>query len=393
MKKFLIYIYAVYNRRKSIISVKKELKFHSEISNPVKYLLNNKQSEFEYSYSKTSNTPVIYSLIYAITLNHLSGEEFGSKKELLNYINSFQSEEYGLFKDEKLVNDLSDRIDWWGWRHLSAHVITAITALRGKTKYHFKFVDFLYGKGNTRKWLESLNWTNDAANTSNAVMNYGVCLQYNREFWYINEAKDSLLEMFDFLDEIQDEKTGLWGGPFDNCQNELSLMEQTAYHLWALYFYVGRRISYIEKAIDSCLALQNELGGFGPGCEASRISNPFTSACEDIDCIDPLSRFYFMTDYRKKDIEDALRKAIPWILTNQNDDGGFLFRRDEIFVYGHELMTSQKNESNMFATWFRTLSLAYISKVLSNENVFKKIKFNLNVNCPGYQFWKPCNGN
>ena len=143
MKKFLIYIYAVYNRRKSIISVKKELKFHSEISNPVKYLLNNKQSEFEYSYSKTSNTPVIYSLIYAITLNHLSGEEFGSKKELLNYINSFQSEEYGLFKDEKLVNDLSDRIDWWGWRHLSAHVITAITALRGKTKYHFKFVDFL----------------------------------------------------------------------------------------------------------------------------------------------------------------------------------------------------------------------------------------------------------
>lgn len=351
---------------------------------------------FDYFYTLSKPSTTLYSSVYAVLTHHLYNDleqlTDGRNRKWIEFINSFQSED-GLYRDQRIQNDIAEVEDWWGWRHLSAHVVTALKALGSKTKHPFKFVEFLYGKGNTRKWLEKLNWTDDAANTSNAVMNYGVCLQYNRDFWNINIANDSLLEMFDYLNEIQDEKTGLWGGPFKNSQNELSQMEQTAYHLWVLYFYDGRRINYIEKALDSCLALQNEFGGFGPGYTVSKISNPFTSACEDIDCIDPLSRFYFMTDYRKKDIGDALRKAIPWILYNQNNDGGFVFRREEKFVYGHELMTSQKNESNMFATWFRILSLAYISKVLPNEDVFKNIKFNLNVGCPGYQFWKSYDGN
>jgi len=355
---------------------------------PIHWINDHKTKTNKYIFSNMTKTPVLYSLIYAIMTGDLLSKKNIDESEKINYINSFQDEGDGLFKDNDLESSDAVELDWWGWRHLAVHLISALTALDSKTKYPFKFLNFLYSKGNTRKWLESLNWTDGSSHTSNAVMNYGACLQYNRDFWGISEANDSLLEMFDFLDEIQDKKTGLWGGPFKSNQNKLSQMQQTAYHLWILYFYDMRSINYMKNAIDSCLELQNEYGGFGPGHNIGRASNPFSSACEDIDCIDPLARFYFMINYRKRDIEVSLRKTIPWILYNQNKDSGFVFRREEKLVYGHQLMMSKKNKSNMFATWFRTLSLAYISKVLPKESIFNDIKFNLNNKCPGYQFWK-----
>jgi len=69
-----------------------------------------------------------------------------------------------------------------------------------------------------------------------------------------------------------------------------SLMVVTAYHFWILYFYDKRPIQYVEQAIDTILATQNKFGGFGVPLNSS--------ACEDIDSIDPLCRFYFITDYK-----------------------------------------------------------------------------------------------
>jgi hypothetical protein len=67
-----------------------------------------------------------------------------------------------------------------------------------------------------------------------------------------------------------------------------------------------------------------------------------------------------------------------------NSDGGFVFRRDEPFMYGHEKMFSGINESDIFSTWFRSLSLAYVSKVLRKSAIGR---FNWQfLECPGYQF-------
>jgi hypothetical protein len=120
------------------------------------------------------------------------------------------------------------------------------------------------------------------------------------------------------------------------------------------------------------------LGGFGV-----RLSS---SACEDIDSIDPLCRFYHLTDYRQVDIRLALERALPWILTNQNDDGGFVFYRHAPFTYGHKQMHSDHDQSGSFPTWFRTLSLAYLAQCLP-DTYFGRRQWNF-VSCPGYQFWK-----
>jgi hypothetical protein len=48
-------------------------------------------------------------------------------------------------------------------------------------------------------------------------------------------------------------------------------------------------------------------------------------------------------------------------------------------------MSSHSDEGSMFYTWFRTLSLAYLSKVLP-ENGLGDIKWKF-VKTPGHQFW------
>jgi len=335
----------------------------------------------KYRYAFLSKQPILYASVYAALHRHLLGDlrnvAPATKRDWATYINSFQCSD-GLYRDPFLQNEIAETEDWWGWRHLSAQVVTALTILDTKTKIIFRFLEPLYEKGKARQWIESLNWEEQADFSSNAVMNYGVMLQYNRDFHGVEKAGTALGEIFSWLDQHQDPKTGLWGrSPFDTPRT-LSIGVQTAYHIWILYFYERRTIQFIERCIDSCLKTQNQIGGFGVSLNSS--------ACEDIDSIDPLCRFYFLSNYRRDDIRAAVERAISWIFANQNQDGGFVFKRFEPLAYGHELMTTRADESAMFPTWFRVLSLAYISRVIPNHPVFRHVDFHF-IKCPGYQFW------
>ncbi|MDI3545100.1 MAG: hypothetical protein PWQ96_2401 [Clostridia bacterium] len=334
----------------------------------------------QYKYSASQNVPVLYASCYAALTRHLYGDlDRLSKKEReewINYILSFQDDD-GLFKDFTIKNEIAENCDWWGWRHLTLHALMALTALGGKTLKPFAIIKPFSKKGAITHWLETRNWKNDPAHVSNEVQNYGTLLQYARDFQNETWCEDALQEMYNWLDRTQDPKTGLWGNRF-NDPISLSNGVQTAYHILLLYFYDRRPIQYMERIIDSCLKTQNQFGGFGVPLNSS--------ACEDIDSIDPLVRFSRLTDYRKKDVETALKKALLWVLVNLNPDGGFVFRRMEPFTYGHYLMSSKKNESAMFPTWFRTLSLAYISKCISNS-FLGKFEWQF-IKCPGLQFWQ-----
>jgi len=335
-----------------------------------------------YRYAVSSGVPILYASVYAALLSHLLGASAAvperCKREWAEYIAGFQSID-GLYRDPAVANGIAETEDWWGWRHLSAHVPGALVALGSGTARPFSVLSPLYQRGAVTKWLNTLNWTLRRADySSNAVMNVGVMLQYDRDCHSVEGADEALEELFAWLDEHQDPRTGLWGSdPFDTPQ-ALSRGVQTAYHHWLVYFYARRRIRFIERCIDSCLKTQNVLGGFGVAANSS--------ACEDIDSIDPLCRFYFMSEYRRADVVAALARAIPWVLTNQNEDGGFVFKRCEAFVYGHPLMSSSADESAAFPTWFRTLSLAYIAQVLPDHPVFRDVHFQF-LGCPGYQFW------
>lgn len=347
----------------------------------LKYITSNRVSDNRvgaYSYC-LGGSPLLYASCYAALTRHLYGDldslSASERAEWIKYIQGYQCDD-GLFRDSLIDVPLAEEIDWWGWRHLTLHVLMTLTALGGVTQKPFKLLDCFRKPGEMDKWLGSRNWKDDPASVSNEVQNCATLLQYERDYRDAYWCGDALEELYHWLDSHQDPRTGLWGNSFDTPWS-LSNGVQAGYHFWLLYFYDKRPINYVERIIDSCLATQNSLGGFGVPLNSS--------ACEDIDSIDPLVRLYFITDYRRDDIRRALKKALYWEMVNINPNGGSVFRRGESFRYGHELMTTRNDESGMFPTWFRTLSLAYLGQVLLDERV-SAIKWRF-LQCPGMQFW------
>ena len=339
----------------------------------------NKNGVYEYSYSETSDVPSLYSSLYALLYYDLINKKevltTETKEKWINYIKSFQSDD-GLLRDPSVSNEIAETEDWWGWRHLTLHGIMGLTILGGRFDKKFKVIEDLKQDDRWINFLDSRDWKNKPDFVSNEIQNYGTMLQYSRDIFGDQKSGEMINTLFDFLDKKQDSETGLWGPPFNN-KYYLSRGVQTAYHFLMLYFYDNREVNYVDSIKDSCLKTQNNLGGFGVQLNSS--------ACEDIDSIDPLSRLYFMTNYKNHEIEKSLEKALKWVLVNQNEEGGFVFKRYESFVYGHENMSSVKNKSAMFPTWFRTLSLAYLSKVVDDSEL-RKINWKF-IDCPGLQFW------
>lgn len=340
------------------------------------YVSSNKVGDHiaEYRYCHSSSKPHIYASCYACMIRSLYGGldtlSQDEKQAWVSYFDSFQSPKDGLFYDPALTNQIYATEDWWGARHLALHLIIAYSALGSRPRYDFSFLEPFYDPEYVVKWLISRDWRERVAYTGNEIMNYGCLLQYSRDFFQNKEAGVGLQAMMDWLEDTICPETGMWGRlPTDN-PHHTSQVVQSAYHIYPLFFYDQRDIPFKEKAVDLLLSTQNALGGFGVTLNSS--------ACEDIDSIDPLIRFSCATDYRRDDIDLALKRAFPWVLTNMNSDGGFVFRRNEAFCYGHEEMYSGYNDSSMFATWFRTLCLAYL------RSYFEIGDFNVQ-RVPGYE--------
>jgi len=70
---------------------------------------------YEYSYSKTSSVPTLYSSLYALKyLNLVNKEEVltdENKEKWIDYIKSFQSDD-GLLRDPSISNDIAEIEDW-----------------------------------------------------------------------------------------------------------------------------------------------------------------------------------------------------------------------------------------------------------------------------------------
>ena len=333
-------------------------------------------TSYEYRYTLNGTLSNIYNSVYACMLLSLYGEienkSESYKKKWVAYFDSFQDAESGLFFDPTIRNESYDDSDWWGARHLIPQIINAYSALGSMPQYEFRWVSMYYDKQNLHKIINSCDWNSaipDEIDIDNKLMNIGVTLQYQRDFWQDRLAKESIAYLKELLLKRINPETGLWGKYDKNDSHELPRMIQFSYHLFRIFFYDHETIPNAEKIIDIILLSQNKYGGFGEKLNSS--------ACEDIDAIDTLIYLSKQTDYRNNDINNAVRRGLIFILSNQNEDGGFVFRRDEPLWYGHETMSSKKNESALFPTWFRTLSLAYICNFIGIG------EYNI-IKCPGY---------
>jgi len=275
---------------------------------------------------------------------------------------------------------------WCGRPHLACHVVTALACLGGVAAKKLRWLDRWRNPDVLVRWLESRDWGQGVAWTGNEIMNVGTLLQYSRDFHNDQEAGRSVQVLLEWLSTNHiNPESGLWGDIDTKVPIRRSHAVQAAYHWWTLYFYDRYPVPFMERAIDSVLATQNPLGGFGWGVHNPQ--EPFnSSACEDIDSIDPLCRMSALTEYRRNDVHEALAKAADWVLTNRMPDGGFVFMRDIPFEYGHPQLHGPRNTGAMFPTWFRMLSLALIGKTLP-EHPLAQVQWNF-VECPGFQFYE-----
>jgi hypothetical protein len=176
---------------------------------------------------------------------------------------------------------------------------------------------------------------------------------------------------------------GIWGSLDVSDPVQRSHMVQAAYHWWPLFAYDGRRFPCPKRAVETVLRTQNSRGGFGWGVHNP--TRPFnSSACEDIDSLDPLTRLLGQVTARRDDIQEAIRRGAQWVLRNQVSDGGFVFVIDREFVYGHPQLRGEAGRGAMFPTWFRLLSLALCDRTVPGC-VPGNIPWQFS-DCPGMQF-------
>jgi len=343
-----------------------------------------------YRYAAGCTTPTLYSSTYAAMARHLLGDldalPQGERAEWVAYLQTHQDDD-GLFRDPAIFDQgwfKGDPLDC-GRPHLTCHVIAALACLGAVAKKPLSRLDPWREPGTLVRWLEARDWGERVAWTGNEIMNVGVLLQYARDFHNDTSAGKAVAILLDWLANHRvNPATGVWGDVDIADPIWRSHAVQAAYHWWPLFFYDGVRPPHVERAIDTVLATQNPLGGFGWGVHNP--ADPFmSSACEDIDSIDPLCRMVQLTDYRRADIEAALAKAADWVLTNRMPDGGFVFVRNRPFEYGHRELRGEANRGAMFPTWFRLLSLALIGKALP-EHGLGQVPWRF-LQCPGMQFW------
>lgn len=343
-------------------------------------------------YAEGMPKPTLYSSTYAAMTRDLYGDldrlTDGQRAEWIEYLQSHQDDD-GLYRDPLIYGEGWYREDpeWCGRRHLTCHVVTALTSLGAVAAKPMRFLEPFLKPGGLTAWLESRRWRDRPDFVGNEVLNVGTLLQYARDFQNDERCGPAVEHLLAWMSEhYLDPGSGLWGDLDLGDRKGLSRAVQAAYHFWLLYFYDGVPIPRAERAIDHVLLTQNAAGGFGQGVHNPKCPTN-SSACEDIDSIDPLCRLLVRLDVRREEVRRALERGLDRVLANQNPDGGFVFIRDAPFTYGHPLLAAGHDQSAMFPTWFRTLSLAYLGQVLPQSAV-GKFAWHFS-NCPGLQFWKP----
>lgn len=354
-------------------------KFKRDILSYIKS--NQLEDKYEYKFSKSRDKKDLYSSVYAVMtlglIDEIKNLSNRDKKDWADYILSFQKDD-GLFVDKYLDTPTASKIHHWGWFHLLSHLIIALDYLDVKPKYDFVFLYDMFESTSIEKWLESRMWEDDYLSVSNEIMNITTLLQYSRDKFNNEKANDYVKRILNWLEINKiDKKTNLWGFKTSRSKLDVSKSIKSAYHYLPLFIYDNKMKNLdIESIIKYTLKTQNKFGTYGP-CS-------LTDACEDIDSLYLLTQLPIVNNFegkRKKSVEIFFNK----VFFNMNTDGGFVFQRLRPFQYADSKLKSNANESNMFGTWFRTLSVAYACKYLKIENEFRF------SNISGYQFYREYN--
>ena len=347
--------------------------FEAEKDAALQYLESLRAGDHAYRFAHSSPGPTLYGSCYACMLRGMYGQlqdmSESHRQDWLAYFDSHQDARDGLFRDPALAGPAFEgQAGWgdgWGARHLAAHLVIAYARLGRVPRYPFRFLVPYYDQAHLADWLAGFDFSANVWSQSNYIMNVYTLLQYARDQMGDDRAAPAIASISRWLLATQRSDTGMWHDYPISGYPEIGDAIRGAFHFYPLFVYDRQPIRHAEAVVETILRSQNSWGGFNPEEVAS-------GACEDIDAIEPLIRACRQTGYRRADVETSLRRSMIWIFACRNRDGGYESLPENECPYGeHPLTTSRPGEGNLFATWFRTLCLAYIVDFLRMPHGFQ----------------------
>jgi len=356
--------------------------FKDEKTRVLGYLETMRVGDFDYKFCATAPDPCLYGSIYACMLKGMFGEldqaDDAYKARWRAHLDSFQCEADGYFRDPVLAGpSYEGSADWgdgWGKSHLAGHIIIAYARLGGPPKYPFRFLEPYFDEAYLDQWLRKFDFSSKVWGQSNCIMNLCILLQFARDHMGEVRAAEPVRQILAWLKGSQRADTGMWHDYVVQGYPEIGDAIRGAYHFYPLYVYDGIEVPHREAIIDTVLRSQNSWGCFNP-------TQMPAGACEDIDALEPLVRFSMQVpEYRPEDVRVALQRALVWLQCCHNEDGGYVSLPLNACPYGgHPYTTSAVGESNLFATWFRSLSLAYVAEGTELQHEYQLGRY------PGYE--------
>jgi len=294
----------------------------------------------------------------------LNEEEKDKAKEILD---GYQLLENGFFieKDafERLNEKKINRVTEMHANYITFQVIGAYKAIDRLPNQKISFYDtFIEEKGIKHYLTHNCPWDRSPWGAGGMVDNLGTILDCNIRMGY-TEYESVLEEVFEWLEEYQNNKTGLWG---DSKAQGINGLINGGYHLMrGTYFLHNRPFYYSHQMIDSILEDLEKNDIF---------SSTEAHGCQDLD------HFYLLeqcvkTDkkYRREEIEKISLKRLDEI---ENivycSDGGFSFEaRNSAKNHNYYEITPGFKESDMQGSVF------YLQTIISILNILeKKHRFN-----------------
>ena len=246
------------------------------------------------------------------------------------------------------------------WRYIDFHLtnysLGALQCVAPRQAAVLQFAQPYLQPQHLLAWL-ALRDLRDPWQEGNNIVNLGSFLLLLREQeprrWSL-PVQQALELLFAWHDRLQEPATGFWGvGQASDPLQALHAMAGSMhnYHLW---YATGRALPYQDRAVDYSLT------------QAPAVH----SACIDVDLVDLLVHADWQIGHRRAEIRHWLRTLLPELLAFQNPDGGFAdirdgagiaLRRQDGWVNGY---AEPQGLSNTFATWFRWIAIAMISRNL-----------------------------
>lgn len=370
------------------------------------FLLSLYNDDGSFSFSSANRIGNLYSTCFGVMCLDLIGELklFKDREKLVFFIQKYQDEKTGYFKDPTAISEEGTIHDNnYILLQLTDFAQLALSALGTAPKYKYKFLEKYKNNDFLKKWFYGLNWKNPwlVSNEIMFILNYFIYEDEKENRKYINY-------IISLLNKNQSPMNGFWNlGKRVDYHNQMA----GAYHFIIFYMYLDIKPNYIEKIIESTLAIQNYDGLFSYATGGG--------SCDDLDAINLLCWSTVYTNHKNGDIIRVLERSYRALLNNQNEDGGFcwakrerniiklflgilnfrlifnglfldlidngiskikmillvIFKKDFHWKYsGLDAMKIKNEDSDLFSTWFRMTSVAFIektfSKICNNEASF-----------------------